>query len=136
MMSVPDGLSILTHLDEEDCVVCSSHSVQQTINLMKERGIKLDSEEMQKEAWTTPELIYASLKVGQLGLTTTGDHAEAMSKLQELREAHQRHVSELAPSEPTRANEHPGRPERRRGPDGRCDRAHNEHPYERQGKKQ
>merc|ERR1712173_494183 len=61
MLQTPGGLDALSHLDEEDCAVCNCCTVSSTINLMKERSIKINADVLKRNSWIAPYLIYAPL---------------------------------------------------------------------------
>lgn len=92
MLKLTGGLTALEHPDDEDCVVCNCHTLAATINLLKERDVKIDLKVVQSEGWTAPFLIYLPLKSDMLGLNSREDYLHALKQFKRLRECHHKHL--------------------------------------------
>ena len=93
ILALPEGLSILEHLEEENCAVCMSNTTGTTINLLKERKIKIAAKTIVEEGWITPCLIYEP--VSREHFTNKEEYRAAVVGMKKLRRKHKAHLQEL-----------------------------------------
>merc|ERR1712063_161993 len=103
MMAQPGGLEALNNVEDEDCVVCTSCTVDSTINLLHERSINIPAEEIRKKEWITPYLIYAVITEEEFNIESIAERRTITMEVRKLRKAHEKHLNSL--KEPSPSNE-------------------------------
>jgi len=87
------GYAAFLREGEEECLVCSHHNQRDTQKLLTEHKIPLRSEWIQS-GWTTPYLIYATVRREDLAIQSPPEYPQIIRKLKNLRDVHKKHLDE------------------------------------------